>query len=83
MYESIELRCRMVRAGVDQMTLAGIIKRSPAYVGARINGHRPWDMNDVYRICDALRIPYEDIPVVFPPPGRKKTGKDIMEVKGA
>ena len=76
--QCIELRCRMMRVGADSATLAYVTGRSPSYVCSRINGHRPWDMDDVYKICDALFIPYADIPIVFPPLYKHLTGADIM-----
>lgn len=64
----------MIRAGYDQAELARAIHRSPGYVCARLNGKRAWDLDDVYKICDVLKIEYEELTVVFPPKRRGTRG---------
>ena len=76
--QCIELRCRMMRAGADSATIAYVTGKSSSYVCSRLHGKLPWTMTDVYKICDALFIPYADIPVVFPPLYKHLTGADIM-----
>ena len=49
--------------------LAGRIGRSRTYASTRATGKMPFDMDDVYNICDFLNIPYEEIHIYFPPGG--------------
>lgn len=61
-----KLRMQMYGEGVDQNAIADCVGRSRNYVSMRMRGECPWDMGDVYRICDLLEIPLEEIPQFFP-----------------
>lgn len=54
---------------ITQAMLAKVIKKSEKYVSTRMTGKMPFDMAEVYAICDYLHIPYERIPEYFPPGG--------------
>lgn len=61
-----ELRCEILRQGYYAQDVADAIGISKAAMSARLNGKTAWTMQDVYEICDLLRIPYEKIPFYFP-----------------
>lgn len=54
---------------IDQRTLCKEIGRSPTYLSVRLRGKAPFNMDDVYAICDYLHIQYGEIPVYFPRDG--------------
>ena len=74
----IELRCAMIRAGIDQNDIARTIGKSPSYVSLRLNGHVPWTMAEAYAICELLQLPITEIVRYFPPGGK---GCPIWEAK--
>lgn len=63
------LRDELFRIECSQEELAIGIKRSVPYVSLRMNGHKPWDMDDVYRIIGFLQIPPEQMHTYFPKGG--------------
>ena len=65
-----ELKCLMVMQELRQEDLADITGKSRSYITSRMTGKSPWDMDDVYAICEAMDIDYADIPLYFPPQGR-------------
>lgn len=72
-----ELRKLMFAEGIDQEYIAGRLERGTSYVSKRMRGVAPWDMVDVYRLCDLFEIPTDQISVYFPredirPEARKK-----------
>lgn len=60
------LRGAMYANSVTQEEIAKLLKRSLAYVSLRMTGKQPYDINEVYAICDYLEIPYGDIYLYFP-----------------
>ena len=62
-----KLRAEMWATEFSHRDLAAAIERSDGYVSARMTGKLPWDLDDVYRICSLLDIPYDEIPTYFPP----------------
>ena len=79
----IELHVAMLRAGMTQEELGAVIGRSQAYVTRRIHGHAPWTLDDMYKICDRLSIPHDQITFYFPPGGVAKPAPALKEVKRA
>ena len=65
----LELRQALERAGYDQKLLAARIKRSESYVSCRFRGLNEWDLEDIYRIMEVLRLSQDQIPVLFPRSG--------------
>lgn len=74
----LKLRGRIEEMGVDRKWLASQLGVCPTYVSQRMTGNLPWSMKDVYRLCDVLRIPTEEIPTYFPRDGISKTA--ILEL---
>ena len=64
-----KLKTDMYANDVDQKTLCKVIKKSQTYLTHRMTGKMPFDMDDVYKICDYFDIPYEQIPNYFPKNG--------------
>lgn len=62
-----KLRGKMSEEDINQGDLGERIQKSQTYVSDRINCKHPFDMNEVYIICDWLHIPYSEIPEYFPP----------------
>ena len=61
-----KLKMKLVETGITQYELCEKINRSSAYISDRMNFKHPFDVNDVYAICDALSIPYNKIHEYFP-----------------
>ncbi|MBS5166121.1 MAG: hypothetical protein KHY77_10270 [Butyricicoccus pullicaecorum] len=61
-----ELRKLMYAEGIDQRFLAMTLGKGTTYVSLRIRGLAPWDMLDVYVLCDLFEIPTGEIPLYFP-----------------
>ena len=61
-----ELRKQMYGEGVGQADVAEHLGKSPCYVSIRLRGLMPWDLEDVYKLCDLLHIPEEQIAFYFP-----------------
>lgn len=68
------LKTRLFDNDMTQRYLAKELGKSPRYVSVRINGKLPWDLSDVYKICDLLKIPYAEISDYFPPIKAAKRG---------
>ena len=64
-----QLKTAMFSNDVTWEDLAKEIGKSKSYVSHRSTGKMPFDMNEVYKICDFINIPYEEIPRFFPPNG--------------
>lgn len=62
-----KLRIRMMECDIDLKHLAGVILRGRTTTSARLNGHEPWDLDEIYAICGALDIPHSEIHIFFPP----------------
>lgn len=60
------LRVRMYELDYTQADLAIRIHRSPTYVALRIEGKRPWDIEDAWKIMRCLGIPPERMHEYFP-----------------
>ena len=52
--------------GIDRDDIAECIDRTGNYVSTRMMGRRLWAQDEMFRIMDMLRQPYEHIPYVFP-----------------
>lgn len=64
-----KLRGLMYENQVLQQDIAVAINRDKRYVSDRMTGKRPFNMEDVYHICNLLEIPYDMIHIYFPPDG--------------
>ena len=63
------LRAELARNACSQEEFAFEIKRSLPYVSLRMNGHKPWDMDDVYRAMRFLQLPLDKMAYYFPKGG--------------
>lgn len=70
-----KLRIRMMEYDMDLKHLAGVILRGRTTTSARLNGHEPWDLDEVYAICSALEIPPTEIHIYFPPLKQEASSK--------
>ena len=73
-----KLKIEMAANDIDQRYLQKRLDRSQYYISDRMMGRRPWNMDDVYAICDLLHISYGLIPMYFPKGGEQKNG-DFVE----
>lgn len=61
-----KLRTVMYANEINQKTLGKEIGRSATYMSQRITGKVPFDMDDVYSICNYLKLPIAEISEYFP-----------------
>ena len=62
---------------IGRSDIAKITGRRTGYVTSRMMGTLPWDINEIYAICDYFNaleptdppMPYETIPLYFPKEG--------------
>ena len=72
-----ELKCLMLREDVTQDDIKDIVGKSRSYVTSRMCGQAPWNMDEVYAICEALNINLAEIPKYFPP-NRKAPSRKLV-----
>ena len=58
----------LVTHGYRQQDLCRILDRSQTYVSDRMTVRKPWELDEVYAMCDLLEIPLDRIPEFFPAP---------------
>ncbi len=63
-----KLKAAIMFADLDQRYLAEKMGRCENYISERMTGQKPWDIWEIYQLCDLLKIPYGDIPEYFPKP---------------
>ncbi len=63
-----ELRVLILKRGYYAKDIARMLNMSEANFSAKLNGKSPWRLEEAYRICEVLDIPYSDIPQYFPKP---------------
>lgn len=61
-----ELRKQMYAEGIDQKYIAKHLGKCTSYVSSRMRGLSPWDMSDVYSLCELFDIAPAQISVYFP-----------------
>lgn len=66
-----KLKGKMSEHNIKQFELAEVLRLSSASISNRMSGRHPFNIYEIYKICDILQIPYEQIPVYFPPEGRR------------
>ena len=71
-----KLRGRMYENQVTQEDIAKLLGRSEAYVSMRMTAKQPFDIDEVYKICEYLDVPECEIHIFFPRGGieQKKAG---------
>lgn len=55
----MKLKARMFEMGVRQIDLQPVIGRGLAYISTRLNGHEPWNVEEMQKLGDLLEIPRE------------------------
>lgn len=63
------LREACVKMGIENADIAEAIGRTPVYVSQRITGKRPWGQDEMFKIMDMIREPYENLYYIFPKDG--------------
>lgn len=66
-----KLRTEMFANDVTQAELSEVLGVSQSYMTHRMTGRYAFTMEDVYKICDYLHIPYDEIPTYFPRDGKE------------
>lgn len=61
-----KLKVKMFADGITQADLAAEMGVSKTFISHRFTKVVKWDLDTVYAVCDALNIPYEEIPTYFP-----------------
>lgn len=64
-----KLRGKMAEMDINGTALAKYLGRSANYISGRFNIKASWDIEEVYKIMDFLRILHEEIFTYFPPNG--------------
>ena len=64
-----KLRTLLFDNDITQRDIAEITGRSATYVNNCFCLRSDWTLNDIYSICDKLKIPYADISLYFPKNG--------------
>lgn len=72
------LRVALMDADIQQGYLARQFRVSTNTITARMNGHKPWTLDEMYRVMDLLRLPYAQLHVYFPKDGKAEVrgGRD-------
>lgn len=61
-----QLKVAMIEHDVDEQYLNRKLNRHVGYISAKLNDKTSWKLDEVYKICDILNIPYDEIHVYFP-----------------
>ena len=64
-----KLRLQMFRMGVTQETLAELMELSTCTISNYFTGRIKWRIDQIYKVCDCLEIPYMEISKYFPKGG--------------
>lgn len=64
-----KLKGRLAKNEIDQKYICQVLGRSQTYITQRMTGRKPWTMDDVYAMCDLLKIPTAEIAIYFPVAG--------------
>lgn len=56
MINTNQLKARIVGAGMTQGDLAKAVEMTEKTLSVKINGHRPFDILEAVKICEALEI---------------------------
>ncbi len=51
---------------------------SNSTISLRMSGAVPWGIDEIYKVCEYLDIPYAEIPLYFPPNGDTISEADIL-----
>lgn len=73
-YNNKKLKVAMYHKGVTYDTLRQLFGCGGNYLSSRMQGRLPWNMEEVYQLCDLLSIPWQEAKDYFPRP--EKGGSD-------
>ena len=62
-----ELRCLIARNGYTNNSFSRALGVNKSTLSDKIGGKRPFTQDEIYKICDILKINYKDISTYFPP----------------
>lgn len=65
-----KLRGALMALDIDGAYLARRLLRCPNYVSERMTGHKPWNIDECYRILDLIGAPHSALAEYFPPGGK-------------
>ena len=65
-----KLKTELFANDIDQKTLCKHLSKSQTYITQRMMGRKPFTLDDVYGMCNLLKIPYEQISLYFPNGGK-------------
>jgi len=65
-----ELRAKLTKEGYEHEYFCGLVGISRATLSLRLNGHRPWQLDEMYAVMKVLRIPHSQMHVYFPDGGK-------------
>ena len=64
-----ELRAAMLKQGIQQSDLGGLLRLSKGAVSNRFTQRVPWTIPEAYGVMAYLSLPLEELPRYFPPDG--------------
>ena len=67
-YNNKKLKVAMYHKGVTYDTLRQLFGCGGNYLSNRLQGRLPWNMEEVYQLCDLLSIPWQEAKDYFPRP---------------
>ena len=65
-----KLKTVMFSNDVTQAELSKVLGVSETYMTHRMTGRYPFTMDDAYKICDYLHLPYSELSTYFPLNGK-------------
>lgn len=60
------LKVAMIEKDLDEKHINRMLDRGCSYMTNKMNDRSAWRLDDVYKICDILHIPYDEIHLYFP-----------------
>ena len=70
----LKLRGAIAIAGITQEEVGEALKLNRSAISYRLSGKYKWNIDEVYTVCDLLKIPYAEISTYFP-----KNGKGVYK----
>ena len=64
-----KLRAKMFVDGITQERLGELLELSTCTISAHFSGRIKWHIDQIYAVCDCLKIPYTEISEYFPKGG--------------
>lgn len=64
-----KLRGALMERDIDEAYLARQLLRGTVYISQRMMGHKPWPLDEAYKILDLIHAPHSMLAEYFPPKG--------------